>query len=115
MSEETLNRLERVTARLEQLEARLNSSSASQGNIAPVTGVPNGNAVTSDAPVGPVVVAFDTLLKEHLSPVVEKAKLCGPDVEKIVQEFQNAVLTQRQMLVLAAKCKKPADEETFQK
>lgn len=115
-SDPTLERLERVTARLEQLETRLKSNPAfkgdaatgSQGSAAPgAAGVPAKDAE--------FVVAFDNLLQEHLSPVLEKSKSCGPDVEKITKEFHNAVLAQRQMLAVASKCKKPTDENVFQK
>jgi hypothetical protein len=115
-SDPTLERLERVTARLEQLETRLKSNPVFKGDGAPV---PLGSAPTGSAGAptkdAAFVAAFDDLLKEHLSPVIEKSKACGPDVEKIAQEFHNALLAQRQMLVVASKCKKPTDETVFQK
>lgn len=80
----------------------------------PLGSAPTGSA-GAPAKDAAFVAAFDDLLKEHLSPVIEKSKACGPDVEKIAQEFHNAFLAQRQMLVVASKCKKPTDETVFQK
>ena len=109
-SDDTLQRLERVTARLEQLESRLNLSPVS-GNAAPV----NNSAGTSAVVNSLFVTEFDNLLNTYLAPIIEKSKTIGSDVDKIVQEFNNAVLAQRQMLVIASKSKKPSDEGTFQK
>jgi hypothetical protein len=107
-SDDTLLRLERVTARLEQLESRLNLNP--NGNSAPANSAGASAAVNSL-----FVTEFDNLLTTYLAPVIEKSKTIGSDVDKIVQEFNNAVLAQRQMLVIASKSKKPSDEETFQK
>jgi hypothetical protein len=108
-SDDTMLRLERVTARLEQLESRLNLEPVS-GNAAPAN-----KAGASGAVISPFVIEFDNLLDTYLAPIVEKSKTIGTDVEKIVREFNNALLAQRQMLVIASKSKKPSDEETFQK
>ncbi len=107
-SDDTMLRLERVTARLEQLESRLNLNPVS-GNAA-TSGAGAGGAVTSQ-----FVTEFDNLLSTFLAPIIEKSKTIGTDVDKIVQEFNNAALAQRQMLVVASKSKKPSDEQTFQK
>mmetsp|Transcript_26758 Transcript_26758/g.65927 ORF Transcript_26758/g.65927 Transcript_26758/m.65927 type:complete len:328 (+) Transcript_26758:3-986(+) len=100
-----LSRLEAVTARLEALEGRLGTGGGS-AMAKPAAGGGGGG------PVAPFVKAYDDFLAEHFAPVQAAAKTLGAaDVEVIVGAFGAALQAQKQMLVVASKCKKPSDSD----
>ncbi|KAJ1481881.1 adenylate cyclase associated N terminal-domain-containing protein [Baffinella frigidus] len=72
-------------------------------------GTPAAAAAAGGAAAAPFVKAFDELVAEFFAPVEQGAKVCGPDVEKSVAAFKEALAAQRDMLVVASSSRQPFD------
>lgn len=102
-----VSRLENVAARLEKVEKSVGTGSGAGAGAAPA-------AASASADAGddhPFVVAFDALVADHISKVVEASKSIGAELPKMAEHLQKAVAEQRKLLVVASKSKKPADAD----
>eukprot|EP00241_Pyramimonas_parkeae_P000826 CAMPEP_0114264414 /NCGR_PEP_ID=MMETSP0058-20121206/23187_1 /TAXON_ID=36894 /ORGANISM="Pyramimonas parkeae, CCMP726" /LENGTH=580 /DNA_ID=CAMNT_0001381073 /DNA_START=115 /DNA_END=1857 /DNA_ORIENTATION=- len=111
MLESVVSRLESVTLRLERLEAggaRTSTAPAAPPAPSPVT----SNASSSSTSAS--VLAFESLVASHMTPLAAKAGEIGGEVKEVTLLLEAAFKQERGVLDVMSKCKKPVDQSALQ-
>jgi len=97
-------RLETVTARLEQVEKQIVSGA---GHTAPSASP--GGAGGPDGSDSAAVTEYESLIDQHIRPLVDLSKKIAPEVGQQAELVLKAVEAQKQFIAIAATSQKPAD------